>query len=58
MMHANAAVNLIMEANFRARALYERFGFAHENALHRDTDFGGEIMPEVRYRMALKHAPN
>jgi ribosomal protein S18 acetylase RimI-like enzyme len=48
----------VMEANFRARALYERFGFAHENALHRDTDFAGEIMPEVRYRMALKRAPN
>ena len=48
----------VMEANFRARALYERFGFAHENALHRDADFGGETMSEVRYRMALRRAPN
>jgi ribosomal protein S18 acetylase RimI-like enzyme len=45
----------VMEANFRARALYERLGFAHENAMRRDFDFGGEMAPEVRYRMALRH---
>jgi ribosomal protein S18 acetylase RimI-like enzyme len=44
----------VIEANFRARALYERFGFAHENAMRRDVEFRGEVMPEVRYRMALR----
>jgi ribosomal protein S18 acetylase RimI-like enzyme len=44
----------VMEANFRARALYERFGFAHENGREREVEFGGDRMPEVRYRMALE----
>jgi ribosomal protein S18 acetylase RimI-like enzyme len=44
----------VIEANFRARAIYERLGFAHENAMRRDVEFGGETMPEVRYRMALR----
>ena len=44
----------VLEANFRARSLYERFGFAHENGKAREVEYGGETMREVRYRMALK----
>lgn len=44
----------VMEANFRARSLYERFGFAHENGLEREVEFGGDRMAEVRYRMPLE----
>lgn len=46
----------VMEANFRARALYERFGFAHENAMEREVEFGSERLREVRYRLALTRA--
>jgi RimJ/RimL family protein N-acetyltransferase len=44
----------VLEANLRARRFYERSGWTLEGS-HRFDDYGGTLLPAVRYRRDVAH---
>jgi len=46
----------VLSGNAGARACYERCGWAWDGT-EQEVRVGGDLVPEVRYRMALRHMP-